>query len=262
MAVRGAIIPDMTIFGSDGVPVGRVHRASGVRITVDRIGVTDTDLFYIPIAWVADVTDRVTLDRPAADAQPERTQHDERKLRRSLVVAAAVIIALIGIGLVFGVRAAILHGESSAASDRNVVAVSAPVAPVIQPPAPKRAKLVQPAPAPSGPILAGSAVMIGYLESDAPVPRSFPVDAAVFAKGRAPVAPGIEAIARMMATHLNTRIKLAILPGAGPVARRRVAAMRTALIARGIAPWRIATGPARGARGSSKSGIALVVLAK
>jgi hypothetical protein len=262
MAERAAIIPDMTIFGSDGVPVGRVHRVSGIRIVVDRIGVTDKDLFYIPLSWVADVTDRVTLDRPAVDAQPERERHDERKLRRSLMIAASVVIALIGLGLVFGIRAVILRGQPPQASDRAIVAVSAPVAPVIQPPAPNPMKVVKQNLALAGPALAGSAPMIGYLESDAPVPRSFAVDAGVFGKGPGPAAPGIDAIARMMSTHLNTRIKLAVFAGAGPLARRRAEAMRVALIARGIAPYRIATGLARGARGSSKSGVALVVLAK
>jgi hypothetical protein len=263
MAVHGAIIPDMTIFGSDGAPVGRVHRVSGVRIVVDRIGVTDTDLFYIPLSWVADVTDRVTLDRPAADAQPEREQADERKLRRSLIITASVIIALIGIGLVFGVRSAILRTQSTAASAPATVAVSAapPVAPMVRPVAPKPAAPAVLAKV-SGPVMAGSAPMIGYLESDAPVPRGFPIDGAAFAKGAAVSAPGVQPIARMMATHLNTRIKLAVLPGAGGVGRGRAEAMRSALIASGIAPYRIATGPARITRLASKSGVALVVLAK
>jgi hypothetical protein len=261
MAERAAIIPDMTIFGSDGAPVGRVHRVSGIRIVVDRIGVSQADLFYVPLAWVADVTDRVTLDRPAIDAQPEREQNDERKLRRSLLIAASVIIMLVGFGLVVGIRAVLLRVPTNPVQDRAVVAVSAapPVAPVVQPARSKRVAVVTPAP---GPVVAGSAQMIGYLESDAPVPRSFPVDAAVFAKGTTPSVPGIDAIARMMATHLNTRIKLAMVPGAGAMARRRVEAMRAELIVRGIAPYRIATGPARGALGSSKSGVALIILAK
>jgi hypothetical protein len=275
MAGRGAIIPDMTIFGSDGVPVGRVHRVSGIRIVVDRIGVTDTDLFYIPLSWVSDVTDRVTLDRPAADARPERDEHDERGLRRSVLIATLAVIPLIGFGLVFGIRAMIQQGQSPAA-DRPVVAVNAapPAAPA--PPAvPKRPPAAASA-APSAPVFAGSRLMISYLESDAPVPRGFPIDPVAFAPKpvAAPPAPGspppaavpgatgIDAIARMMATHLNTRIKLAVLPGAGAVARRRAEAMRMALIGRGIAPWRIATGPARVAHGPSKSGVVLVVLAK
>jgi hypothetical protein len=62
----------------------------------------------------------------------------------------------------------------------------------------------------------------------------------------------------------NTKIKLAVLPGGGGggVALRRIAAIRDALVGRGVAEYRITTGAARGRTEASKAGVEIVVLAK
>ncbi|MDB5677117.1 DUF2171 domain-containing protein [Sphingomonas bacterium] len=258
MTDRAAIIPDMPIFGSDGALVGTVHRVSGVRIIVNRVGASETDQHAIPLARVAEVTDRVTLDCPAADAGPERTA--AAGARRSFPFVW-LGVGVLGIALAYGGASMMMRGPPApkasaaptpvASPERATIAATKSTAPT--PAAPPRA---------TGPAEANPASLNAYLASDAPAAQRFALDTA-FAGGSATLSAGGEAsvrgIAGVMATHLNTKIKLAA--SGGGLALRRAAAIKRALVAYGVAEYRIATGAARTpARGGS--GVELIVLAK
>lgn len=285
---RAAIIPNMTIFGSDGVPVGRVHHMSGIQIVVDRIGTSRVDLYRIPLSWVAAVSDRVTLNRPAAEARRSPSAASGPGPRRLLRVAGIGVAVLGALGLVFENRGLIMQNDVPA-EDAGVgqPPVAAPVAPIA--PAPAVAPAAVPAvpvggsraPMPSsggsalsspaapstglgaGPaVLAGTSAMIAYLDSPSLEPRAFPIgDAALAALDRHDRRiPVIDGMAAMMNERLNMRIKLAAA-GGGALAVRRVATIRAALVGRGVAPYRIATG-AGGRTARAKPGVQVIVLTK
>lgn len=258
MTDRAAIIPDMPIFGSDGALVGRVHRVSGVRIIVNHVGASEADQHVIPLARVAEVTDRVTLDCPAADAGPELMTISGGRRSFPFVWLG---VGVVGIALIYGAASLILRGPPAsrasavptpgASPKRATVAAAKPTAPASA--APPRA---------TGPAEASPASLNAYLASDAPASQRFALDTA-FAGGSAVMSAGGEAdvrgIAGVMATHLNTKIKLAA--SGGGLGLRRAAAIKHALVAYGVADYRIATGAARTpARGGS--GVELIVLAK
>jgi outer membrane protein OmpA-like peptidoglycan-associated protein len=257
MSDRAAIIPDMPIFGSDGALVGTVHRVSGVRIIVNHVGASETDQHVIPLARVATVTDRVTLDCPAADAGPERMAVTGG--RRSFPFAW-LGVALVALALVYGGASMILRWSPApkppAAPTRVAKPEQATIAAAKTAPAP-----VAP-PRATGLAEANPASLRTYLASDVPASQRFALDAA-FAGGSATLSAGGEAsvrgIAGVMSEHLNTKIKLAA--SGGGLALRRAAAVRRALVAYGVADYRIATGAAR-TLGRSGSGLELIVLAK
>ncbi|MES2095334.1 MAG: DUF2171 domain-containing protein [Pseudomonadota bacterium] len=265
MASRPSIIPDMPIFGSDGVLVGTVHRVSGVRISLNRIGVVDTDVHYIPLAWVADVTDRVTLDCPAAQAMPGGVSADVAKPGRILGPAAWLAIAGTGIALAYGGTSLVLREKPEA---RRTAAPGTAVAP----PAPRAiaAPLPVAAPAPvatpAGLLPASATNVAEFLNSDAPPPERFTLDTIDLGAGSAGLDAGSEkalrSIAAVMIDRPNTLIKLGIAPRGGAAAARRAAAIRIALIGLGVAEYRIATGPSRAPGGSGKSGVELIILRK
>lgn len=267
MASRPAIIPDMPIFGSDGAYVGIVHRVAGVRIVVAHEGVSDADQHYIPLAWVASVTDRVTLDCPAANARPQsatQAAHLQEKKGRTIgpfLWGAAGVLAVL-----------LAYAGSTLLPSAGPAEAANTAAPVPQPSETKVETLTPeatPEPAPSVPAGipdASPQSIAEFLNSDAPAPQRFSLDALGFAPGSASLsgdaAKAVDGIAQVMRDHLNTKIKLAALPGGGGVALRRIAAIRDALVERGVADYRITTGPARGKTGASRAGVEIVVLAK
>jgi hypothetical protein len=267
MASRPAIIPDMAIFGSDGALVGIVDRMSGVRIVVQRTGVSDADQHFIPLAWVAGVTDRVTLDCPAANARaPSATAVGTPTIGDQRRVVGPMLWTIVGVAavlLIYGASNLIPRTKSdappvpvptAAPSPKAAVQAAAESAPRSTPPAVPVTPLAQPA------------TVAEYLNSDDPVPQRFSLDSVRFAPGSTALdsAAGktIDGIAGVMTTHLNTKIKLAVDPGGGAVAARRAATIRAALIIRGVAPYRIAMGPSRARSRGSKSGVDMVILAK
>jgi outer membrane protein OmpA-like peptidoglycan-associated protein len=265
LAGRPAIIPDMPIFGSDGGLVGIVERVSDVRIVVQRTGVSEADQHFIPLAWVAGVTDRVTLDCPAADARPPsatatQSVGDQRR------VIGPIVWAGVGVAAV-----ALLYGAATLFPRTAPVAEPTPAPSVT--PAPKNVTgpAVAPSPRPAVPVVpatpfAQPATVAEFLNSNDPVPQRFSLDAVAFAPGSATLdgaaVKTIDGIASVMTTHLNTKIKLALSPQGGGLALRRATAIRAALIIRGVAPYRIAMGPSRERSSSPKTGVDLVVLAK
>lgn len=254
----------MPIFGSDGGLVGIVDSVIGVRIVLRRDGVSDKDQHYIPLSWVASVTDRVTLDCPAAQARPASATAVSDTPRRFRMFGPATWA---GVGVM---AVLLLYGASTliprARPGKDADAAPTPVAKVAPSPV---AKAATPAPAPTrsvpeGPLPATPVAIAEFLNSDAPAPQVFSLDTVGFAPGSASVTGAAEkavaGIAGVMTTHLNTKIKLAAVPGAGALALRRIAAIRDALIARGVAEYRIATGTLRmRVRGSE---MAMVILAK
>ena len=254
----------MPIFGSDGGLVGIVDRVSGVRIVLQRTGVSDADQHFIPLAWVAGVTDRVTLDCPAADARPRSVTTtasvgDQRRVIGPIVWTAVGVAA---VALIYAAATLIARAPPkplpapvpSAAPSPKAVAAPVTISRPSAPPVVLATPLAQPA------------TVAEYLNSDDPVPQRFSLDTMRFAPGSTALdgaaAKAVDGIARVMTTHLNTKIKLAIVPGGGAVAVRRAAAIRAALIIRGIAPYRIAMGPSRTRSRGSKSGVEMVILAK
>ena len=266
MAGRPAIIPDMPIFGSDGGLVGIVDRVAGVRIVLARDGVLESDQHYIPLSWVASVTDRVTLDCPAADARP-KSATAQQQTGRSRLFGPATWAGV-------GVAAVVLLYLGSTLIPRADAPVGAKAPPVPTPtPSPSAtpastANTGVPAPAvPAGVPLASPQSVAEFLNSDDPVPQRFSLDSVGFADGSATIsgatARAIDGIAGVMTTHLNTKIKLAAAADGGALALRRVAAIKAALIARGVAEYRIATGTGRArSRDDAKSGVEMVILAK
>ena len=266
MAGRPAIIPDMPIFGSDGGLVGIVDRVAGVRIVLARDGVLESDPHYIPLSWVASVTDRVTLDCPAANARPKSvTAQQEPGTRRLFgpatwagVGVAAVVLLYLGSTLI--PRAGAPVGA----------AAPSPV-PTLSPSPSARAEgegtsTRTPATRPDV-TLASPQSIAEFLNSNDPPPQRFSLDSVAFPDGSATVsgdaAKAIDGIAVVMTTHLNTKIKLAAASDAGGLALRRVAAIRAALIGRGVADYRITTGAGRArSRNGAKSGVEMIVLAK
>jgi outer membrane protein OmpA-like peptidoglycan-associated protein len=105
-----------------------------------------------------------------------------------------------------------------------------------------------------------------FLNSNDPAPRHFSLDTIVFAPGSAVLdsaaAKAVDGIAGVMTTHLNTQFKLAAATDGGALALRRAAAIRAALIARGVASYRIATGRARTRSHATTSGVEMIILAK
>lgn len=257
----------MPIFGSDGGLVGVVDSVVGVRIVLRRDGVSDADRFYIPLSWVASVTDRVTLDCPADQARPQSPTQAadlQQRKRRTIgpflwggVGVAAVVLAYVGSTL-------LPRGTPAEVANSAAPAPAPGAAPPAPPPT---AEAPPPAPAaPAGVPLASPQSIAEFLNSDAPAPQRFSLDAIGFAPGSASLSgeaeKAVRGIAQVMSDHLNTKIKLAVLPGGGGLALRRIAAIRNALIGLGVAEYRIATGAARGRSGSSKSGVEIVILAK
>jgi len=264
LASRPAIIPDMPIFGSDGGLVGIVERVSGVRIVLQRTGASDADQHFIPLAWVAGVTDRVTLDCPAADARPRSVTTtasvgDQRRVIGPIVWTGVGIAA---VALIYAAATLIPRAPSeplpapAASATSSLKTPKTIVAPVT----------ISPPSAPPATPLARAAMVAEYLNSNDPVPQRFSLDTVSFAPGSTALdgagARAIDGIAGVMTTHLNTKIKLAIVSGGGAVAVRRAAAIRAALIIRGVAPYRIAMGPSRTRPRGSKSGVEMVILAK
>jgi hypothetical protein len=265
MASRPSIIPDMPIFGSDGVLVGTVHRVSGVRIALNRIGVVDSDVHYIPLAWVADVTDRVTLDCPAAQAKPGGISADPPKRSRVFGPVVALAIGGIGIALVYGVTSLALREKPEI--KRSITAAAAALPPVPRPvswSAPAAAPVALATP--TGPLPASASTVAEFLNSNAPTPGRFTLDTISFVPGSASFdASGekaLRSIAAVMIERPNTLIKLGIASGGGAAAMRRAEAIRIALMRLGVAEYRIATGPSRAPRGAAKSGVELIILRK
>jgi hypothetical protein len=265
MASRPSIIPDMPIFGSDGVLVGTVHRVSGVRIVLNRIGVVDTDVHYIPLAWVADVTDRVTLDCPAAQASPGGVSADGPARARLIGPVAWLAIAGTGIALMYGVTSTVLREKPDV--KRNVTAAVATVAPVpkaISAPIPVAAPA--PAATPTGPLPASATSVAEFLNSNDPPPGRFTLDTISFVSGSTHFDAGgekaLRSIASVMIERPNTLIKLGVSPGSGAAALRRADAIKAALIGLGVAEYRVATGANRSSGGAGKSGVELIILRK
>jgi hypothetical protein len=265
MASRPSIIPDMPIFGSDGVLVGTVHRVSGVRISLNRVGVVDTDVHYIPLAWVANVTDRVTLDCPAAQAMPGGVSADVAKPGRILGPVAWLVIAGTGLALAYGGTSLVLREKPE--TKRNVAAAAA-VVPLAPKPtvAPPPVAAPEPVAVPTGPLPASATSVAEFLNSNEPTPERFTLDTIDLSAGSVGLDAGSEkalrSIAAVMIERPNTLIKLGIAPGGGAAAVRRAEAMRIALIGLGVAEYRIATGPTRAPGGAGKSGVELIILRK
>lgn len=264
MAGRPAIIPDMPIFGSDGDLVGTVDRVAGVRIVLARTGVSEADQHYIPLSWVASVTDRVTLDCPAADARPQSvTAQAETRQHRLFgpatwagVGVAAVVLLYLGSNLIPRAGPA----PEPSPTPKPIPSPAPIPTPVVV------ATVAAPAPPPELP-LASPQSIAEFLNSNDPAPQRFSLDSIGFATGSAsvagPASKAVDGIAAVMTTHLNTKIKLAALSDGGPLALRRVAALKAALIARGVADYRIATGAVRAnGRDGAKAGVEMVILAK
>jgi outer membrane protein OmpA-like peptidoglycan-associated protein len=267
LASRPAIIPDMPIFGSDGGLVGIVDRVSGVRIVVQRTGVSDADQHFIPLAWVAGVTDRVTLDCPAANARaPSATAVGTASVGDQRRVIGPVLWTIVGV-----VAVLLIYGASHLLPRAKPDAPSVPVPATTPSPKATGQAAVESAPRSAPPAvpatpLAQPATVAEYLNSDDPVPQRFSLDSVGFAPGSTALdgaaTKTIDGIAGVMTTHLNTKIKLAVDSYGGAVAVRRAAAIRAALIIRGVAPYRIAMGPSRTRSRGSKSGVEMVILAK
>lgn len=259
MSEHAAIIPDMPIFGSDGALVGTVHRVSGMRIIVNHIGASEADQHVIPLARVAEVTDRVILDCPAADAGPERM--GDAGARRSYAPFVWLGVGVFGVALVYSAANLILRGPSAPKASATPAPLATPgqAAPATAAAAPSPALAA--APSPSGPLEANPASLGAYLRSDAPPAQRFALDTA-FAPGSATLSAAgqanVRGIAGVMGTHLNTQIKLA---ASGGIGLRRAATIKRVLVAYGVADYRIAIGAAR-APTRSASGVELVVLAK
>ena len=266
MASRPGIIPDMPIFGSDGGLVGIVHRVVGVRIAVVREGVSDADQHYIPLAWVASVTDRVTLDCPADQARPQsatQAAHLQEKKRRAIGPFIWGGLGVLAVAMLYLGSTLLPH---AAPADTGNSATPAPTPSATPTPPPAAAPAPPPTPAaPVGVPPANPQSIAEFLNSDEPAPQRFSIDGLGFAPGSAALTgeaeKAVRGIAQVMTDHLNTKIKLAVLPGGGGLAQRRVAAIRTALIGQGVADYRITTGAARGG-GSAKSGAEIIILAK
>lgn len=254
----------MPIFGSDGALVGLVGEMLGMRIVLKRDGVQAAQ-HYIPLSWVANVTDRVTLDCPAAQARPPSATAAPDQPKRLRMLGPAMWAAA-------GVAAVLLAYIGSTLIPRgSAPMVEKPVPPPSLAPsaAASTAASVAAAPTPvatTGPSLANPASIAEFLNSDAPVPQRFSLDGLGFAPGSATLssdaAKVVDGIAHVMRDRPNTKIKLATLPGGGGVALRRVAAIRDALLAQGVAAYRITTGASRARAGASQAGVEIVVLAK
>lgn len=264
LASRPAIIPDMPIFGSDGGLVGIVDRVSGVRIVLQRTGASEADQHFIPLAWVASVSDRVTLDCPAADARPRSVTATSSVGDQRRVIGP---ILWTGVGLA---AVALLYGAATLIRRPPPEPLPAPVPSAT--PSPKTiaepVTVSRPSAPPAVPAtpLAQPAAVAEFLNSNDPVPQRFSLDSVSFAPGSTVLdgaaAKAIDGIAGVMTTHLNTKIKLAVVSDGGAVASRRAAAIRAALIMRGVAAYRIAMGPSRTRSRGSKSGVDMVILAK
>ncbi|HEX4694314.1 DUF2171 domain-containing protein [Sphingomonas sp.] len=257
MSERRSIIPDMPIFGSDGALVGTVDRVSPTRILVNHVGASEADEFAIPLARVADVSDRVTLDRPAAEARAVDSSAGEA--RRSRVPLLWLAVALVAVGLIYGTTTMILRGG---AAPRPGASESAkpPSASMVPAAAAAPGALGAP-PRPAAPNALTPASVGRYLASDSPAGQAFAFDKGFSPGGALLDADGkamIAGLAAVMASHRNTQIKLA---ASGTLGLRRAAAIKAALLGSGVAEYRIATGSARdGRRGTP--GVALIVLAK
>lgn len=255
----------MPIFGSDGGLVGVVDRVSGVRIVVQRTGASEADQHFIPLAWVAGVTDRVTLDCPAADARAPSATRTESAERRSIGPIAWAGVGIVAVGLLYGAAQLLPRARPDGAPaarpspSPTVKSVASPiVAPQPSPPPTIAASPAMP--------LARPATITAFIGSNDPVPQRFSLDSVDFAPGSAALDDAavktVAGIAAVMTTHLNAQIKLAVSSRGGALALRRATAIRTALIARGVAAYRIAIGPSRDRLHASKSGVDMVVLAK
>jgi hypothetical protein len=263
VASRRPIVPGMPIIGSDGALVGLVDRVMGVRIQVQKTGVSDADRYYIPVAWVTGVTDRVTLDRSAVKARIDSAGASKIGGAGGMGPALWAGLGLVLLGSLYGGYTLLKRGP---AMRQAATASAGDVGPTIG---------VDGAPAVAGgsaPLVADVAApttpqsIAEFLNSNSPVPQAFSLDAVSFAPGSAVIVgaaeKAVEGIASILTTHLNARIKLATLPGGGTLAVRRVMAIKSELVDRGVAEYRIVTGPERGHIRDAKSGIAMIVLAK
>ncbi len=254
----------MPIFGSDGGLVGIVDRVSGVRIVVQRTGASEADQHFIPLAWVAGVTDRVTLDCPAADARAPSATRVESREKRSVSPIAWAGVGVVAVALIYGAA----HLLPRARPDDSPTARPSP-SPTATPSA-TPAVAPQPAPTPvaTAPAipLARPATMTAFIGSSDPAPARLSLDTVAFAPGSATLddaaVEAIAGIAGVMTTHLNAQIKLAVSPRGGALSLRRATAIRGALIARGVAAYRIVIGPSRERLYSSRTGVDMVILAK
>lgn len=256
----------MPIFGSDGGLVGVVERVSGVRIVLRRDGASDADQHFIPLARVAGVTDRVTLDCPAADARPPSATFTTNGIgdrRRAIGPIVLGGVAIAAIGLLYGAASLLMRAKPAMPP-----AVTASASPSPTPVARVRLSRASSLPASRTPAiaLARPETVAEFLNSNDPAPRPFSLDTIVFAPGSAALdsaaAKAVDGIAGVMTTHLNTRFKLAAATDGGALALRRAAAIRAALIARGVASYRIATGRARTRSHATTSGVEMIILAK
>ena len=181
--------------------------------------------------------------------------------RRTLGPVLWGVVGVVALLLLYGIGTLILRARPDAVATPAPAASPSPkpVARAAAPAAPVRA------PAPGTP-LARPATVAAFLNSDAPIPQRFSLDTVGFAPGSATLdgtaSRALDGIAGVMTTHLNTKIKLAASTENGALAMRRAAAIRAALIVRGVAAYRITTGPSRERGRGSKSGVDLVVLAK
>ena len=215
MSDRAAIIPDMPIFGSDGALVGTVHRVSGVRILVNHVGASEADQHVIPVARVASVTDRVTLDCPAAEARAARSGGEGGRARSFAPV--------VWLGVGGGRRLDLWRGDDDPARvaaprrpprrrRRDARSAGARQAPLRGPsgaaPAPVRA---------TGPVQASRATIATYLGSDVPARATLRARRRVRPRRRrrsnAAGKASVRGIAAVMTEHLNTKIKLAAYGG-------------------------------------------------
>jgi hypothetical protein len=259
MSERAAIIPDMPIFGSDGGLVGTVHRVSGAQIIVNHVGASEADQHAIPLARVAEVTDRVTLDCPAADAGPERA--GEAVARRSYAPFVWLGTGALGIALLYGAASLIMRGPAAPKAPPTPVPLATPAQKETVAAASAPSPAPTATPTPSGPVEANPKSLGAYLQSDAPPAQRFALGTAFTGDAATLNAAGlasIRGIAGVMATHLNTQVKLAASGGLGS---RRAMAIKRALLAYGVADYRIATGASR-VPVKGGSGVELVVLAK
>lgn len=265
MASRPPILPDMPIFGSDGVLVGTVHRVSGFRIILNRIGVSDADQHVIPLAHVADVTDRVILSCPAIDARPVNAGEEADK-RRLIGPVGMLAVGVAGIALVYGVASFALHQHRTVPPQAAIVAVAA--LPVVRSPVERAARPVAVIPTVPAMLLPTSAVAVAaFLSSDLPTPQRFSLDSVSFMPGSATVDANGKAVmrslARLLIAHPNTVVKLSASSASGAMGLRRAEAIKELLMGLGTAEYRIATGTARSSpRDGAKSGIEMIVLRK
>jgi outer membrane protein OmpA-like peptidoglycan-associated protein len=278
MVDRSQIREHMDVVGPDGARVGRVDGVEGDRIKLTRVDSPDGQHHYLPLSEVTRVDDRVHVATGAigndlgvgtdttrsvagaapmvenrADLPPIRNRQVEGSRPRSnfylpWIVGAVGLLLLVLLLHQCNKEVGKVPEETPAA-----VAAAAPVTPA----APAAALPVETVTLPGGRTFSAAPQSLNYelqrfLASSEPAPRSFTFDQLNFATNAATIRDEdratVDALGDILAAYPAARVRItgyADARGAEPanatLGAERAAAVRTALVAKGVAENRIET---------------------